>query len=221
MCAIAAYRMPMQTGFSEEVYATDNGSQDLSSGHPQTKTANFVYYTIEVPVDWTQVGTGQMQPGDKSLLVIALNLSGIEGTAAPEQDAAAMKTLMAELEKTAMRTLTSQGCKLIQEFSARDIDEERSLIRGVFQASNRYDGRTILRQGPNLRGAAAGHGQARRRGNDSGNGSDPFLSEMAEQTNGSAAVDPLSVLTSWTKACEIRRRPRCSERHQAGRIGTA
>ena len=136
MCAIAAYRMPMQTGFSEEVYATDNGSQDLSSGHPQTKTANFVYYTIEVPVDWTQVGTGQMQPGDKSLLVIALNLSGIEGTAAPEQDAAAMKTLMAELEKTAMRTLTSQGCKLIQEFSARDIDEERSLIRGVFQASN-------------------------------------------------------------------------------------
>jgi hypothetical protein len=76
-----------------------------------------------------------MQPPDKTLLVTALNLTGIEATAAPEQDAAAMKSLMAELEKTAIRTLTSQGCKQVEEFSARDIDGQRSLIRGVFQAN--------------------------------------------------------------------------------------
>jgi hypothetical protein len=125
----------MQARFSEDMCAVSHGSQDLSSGRAQTKTANFVYYTIEVPVDWTQVGTGKLQPGDKTLLVTALNLAGIEATAAPEQDAAAMKSLVAELEKNAIRTLTSQGCKLVQEFSAKDIDGQRSLIRGVFQAN--------------------------------------------------------------------------------------
>jgi hypothetical protein len=139
MLALAAYGMPAsavsQAPCKQEECAMNNGSQDLSSGHAQTKTANFVYYSIEVPVDWTQVGTGKMQSGDKTLMVIALNLSGIEGTAAPEQDAAAMKTLMAELEKTAMRTLTSQGCKLLQDFAAQDIDGQRSLIRGVFVAN--------------------------------------------------------------------------------------
>jgi hypothetical protein len=125
----------MQARFSEELCAMNQGSQDLSSGQVQTKTANFVYYTLEVPVDWAQVGTGQLQPADKTLLVIALNLTGIEATASPERDAEAMKTLMAELEKTAIRTLTSQGCTVVQEFSARDIDGKRSLIRGVFQAN--------------------------------------------------------------------------------------
>jgi hypothetical protein len=52
-----------------------------------------------------------------------------------------MKSLMAELEKSTTRTLTSQGCKLIQEFSARDVDGQRSLIRGVFQAAT---GETIV-----------------------------------------------------------------------------
>src|SRR6266700_1221722 len=125
----------MQARFSEEVCAMSHGSQDLSSGRAQTKTANFVYYTIEVPVDWTQVGTGRLQPGDKTLLVTALDLAGIEATAAPVQDAEAMKSLMAELEKRATRTLTSQGCKVVQEFSAKDIGGQRSLIRGVFQAN--------------------------------------------------------------------------------------
>jgi hypothetical protein len=46
-----------------------------------------------------------------------------------------MKSLVAEMEKNAIRTLTSQGCKLVQEFSAKDIDGQRSLIRGVFQAN--------------------------------------------------------------------------------------
>ena len=46
-----------------------------------------------------------------------------------------MKSLMTELEKAAVRTLTSQGCKVLQEFSARDIDGQRSLIRGVFQTN--------------------------------------------------------------------------------------
>jgi hypothetical protein len=46
----------MQARFSEKMCAMSHGSQDLSSGRAQTKTANFVYYTIEVPVDWTQVG---------------------------------------------------------------------------------------------------------------------------------------------------------------------
>jgi hypothetical protein len=110
-------------------------SQDLPSGHAQTKTANFVYYTLEVPIDWTQAGTGKMQPADKTLLVTALNLTGIEASAAPEQDAAAMKSLMTELENSATRTLTSQGCKVLQDFSTRDIDGQRSLIRGVFQAN--------------------------------------------------------------------------------------
>jgi len=49
--------------------------------------------------------------------------------------------VMAELEKSATRTLTSQGCKLIQEFSARDVDGQRSMIRGVFQAAT---GMTIV-----------------------------------------------------------------------------
>ena len=70
----------MQARFSEELCVTNPGSQGLSSA--QTKTANFVYYTIEVPVDWTQVGTGKLQPGDKTLLVTALNLTGIAATAA-------------------------------------------------------------------------------------------------------------------------------------------
>jgi hypothetical protein len=135
MFAVAASLFTSAYDGAEEVYAMDNGSQDLPSGHAQTKTANFEYYTIDVPADWTQVGTGKMQSGDKTLLVIALNLSGIEGTGAPEQDAAAMNTLMAELEKSTTQTLASQGCKLIQEFSARDIDGERSLVRGVFQAN--------------------------------------------------------------------------------------
>jgi hypothetical protein len=43
----------MQARFGEELCAMNQGSQDLSSGHEQTKTANFVYYTLEVPVDWT------------------------------------------------------------------------------------------------------------------------------------------------------------------------
>jgi hypothetical protein len=125
----------LQARFGEEACIMSGGSQDLSSGHAPTKTANFVYYTLEVPADWIQVGTGKLQPGDKTMLVTALNLSGIEATAAPEKDAEAMKTLMAELEKSATRTLTSQGCKVLQEFSARDIDGQRSLIRGVFQAN--------------------------------------------------------------------------------------
>ncbi len=131
MFALGAFSVP----------ANADGSQDLSPGHTQTKTANFVYYTIEVPVDWTQVGTGKLQAGDKTLLVTALNLTGIKATASPEQDAEAMKSLMAELEKSATRTLTSQGCKLIQEFSARDVDGQRSMIRGVFQAAT---GMTIV-----------------------------------------------------------------------------
>jgi hypothetical protein len=126
----------MQAGFSEAMCSTPGGSQDLTSGHVRTKTANFVYYTIEVPTDWTQAGTGKLQPGDKTLLVTALNLTGVEATASPEADAAAMKSLMAELEKNAIRTLTSQGCKLVEEFTARDIDGQRSLIRGVFQANS-------------------------------------------------------------------------------------
>jgi hypothetical protein len=126
----------LQARFSKEVCAMSRGSQDLSSGRAQTKTANFVYYTPEVPVDWTQVGTGKLQPGDKTLLVTALNLTGIAATAAPEQDAAAMKSLVAELEKNAIRTLTSQGCKLVQEFSTKDIDGQQSLIRAVFQANS-------------------------------------------------------------------------------------
>ena len=121
MFAIAAYGVP--------------ANAESPSGQAPTKTANFIYYTLEVPVDWTQVGTGKLQPADKTLLVTALNLAGIEATASPEKDAEAMKTLMAELEKTATRTLTSQGCKLVQEFSAKDIDGQRSLIRGVFQAN--------------------------------------------------------------------------------------
>jgi hypothetical protein len=122
----------LQARFSGEL-CMSGGSQDLSSGHAQTKTMNFVYYTLEVPVDWTQAGTGKMQPGDQTLLVTALNLIGIEATAAPEQDRAAMKSLMAELEKNATRALTSQGCKVVEEFSAKDIGGERALIRGVFQ----------------------------------------------------------------------------------------
>jgi hypothetical protein len=129
----------MQARFSEAVCGTSGGSQDLSqdlsSAHPQTRTANFVYYTIEVPLDWTQAGTGKLQPADKTMLVTALNLMGIKATVSPEQDAAAMKSLMAELEKSAIQTLTAQGCKLVQEFSATDIDGQRSLIRGVFQAN--------------------------------------------------------------------------------------
>jgi hypothetical protein len=121
MFAIAAYGVPANAA--------------SPSDQAQTKTANFVYYTLEVPVDWTEAGTGKMQPADKTLLVIAMNLAGIEATASPEKDAEAMKTLMAELEKTAIRTLTSQGCTVVQEFSARDIDGKRSLIRGVFQAN--------------------------------------------------------------------------------------
>jgi hypothetical protein len=117
------------------VPANADGSQDFSPGHTQTKTANFVYYTIEVPVDWTQAGTGKLQSGDKTLLVTALNLTGVKATASPDQDAEAMKSLMTELEKSATRTLTSQGYELIQEFSARDVDGQRSLIRGVFQAA--------------------------------------------------------------------------------------
>jgi hypothetical protein len=125
----------MQARFSEALCAMNPGPLDASSGHAQTKTANFVYYTIEVPVDWTQVGTGKLQSDDKTLLVIALNLAGIAGSAAPEQDAEAMRSLMTELEKSATRTLTSQGCNLIQAFSTVDIDGQRSLIRGVFQAN--------------------------------------------------------------------------------------
>jgi hypothetical protein len=125
----------MQERFSEEACVTSHGSQDLSPGRAQTRTANFVYYTLEVPVDWTQVGTGKLQSGDRTLLVTALNLAGIEAKASPEQDAEAMSSLMAELEKRATRTLTSQGCKVLQEFSAKDIDGQRSLIRGVFQAN--------------------------------------------------------------------------------------
>jgi hypothetical protein len=123
------------------VPANADGSQNLSPGHTQTKTANFVYYTIEVPADWTEAGTGRLQAGDKTLLVTALNLAGITATASPEQDAEAIKSLMAELEKSTTQALTSQGCKLIQEFSARDVDGQRSLIRGVFQAAT---GETIV-----------------------------------------------------------------------------
>jgi hypothetical protein len=126
----------MQERFSEQACDANHGSQALSSGQPQTRTANFVYYTIEVPVDWTQAGTGKLQPGDKTLLVTALNLAGIKATASPEQNAEAMRSLMTELEKNATRALTSQGCKLVQEFSARDIDGQQSLVRGVFQASS-------------------------------------------------------------------------------------
>ncbi|MFY9956785.1 hypothetical protein [Bradyrhizobium sp.] len=43
---------------------------------------------------------------------------------------------MAALEKSATQTLTSQGCKLVQEFSARDVDGQRSLVRGVFQTES-------------------------------------------------------------------------------------
>jgi hypothetical protein len=126
-----------QARLSEELCITsfqDLSSSDLSSGHAQTRTANFVYYTLEVPADWTEAGTGKLQPADQTLLVTALNLIGIEATTTPEQDAAAMKSLMAELEKNAVRTLTSQGLKLVLEFSAKDIGGQRSLIRGVFQA---------------------------------------------------------------------------------------
>jgi hypothetical protein len=85
----------MQARFSEDVCVTSPGSQDLSSGRAQTKLANFAYYTIEVPLDWAQVGIGKLQPGDKTLLVTALNLAGIEATASPERDAEAMRSLMA------------------------------------------------------------------------------------------------------------------------------
>jgi hypothetical protein len=120
MLAIAACGMPASAAPQRPV-------------DPQTKTANFVCYTLEVPVDWTQAGTGKMQPADKTLLVTALNLQGIKASGVPEQDAAAMKSLMAELEKAANRTLTSQGCTVLQDFSNKDIDGQRSLIRGVFQ----------------------------------------------------------------------------------------
>jgi len=123
----------MQARFGEELCVTS--SQDLSSGRAQTKTADFVYYTIDFPTDWTQVGTGKLQPADKTLLLTALNLAGVQPTGSPEHDAEAMRSLMAELEKRATQTLTSQGCKLVQEFSAKDIDGQLSLVRGVFQAN--------------------------------------------------------------------------------------
>jgi hypothetical protein len=123
----------MQARFGEELCVTS--SQDLSSGRAQTKTADFVYYTIDFPTDWTQVGTGKLQPADKTLLLTALNLAGVQPTGSPEHDAAAMRSLMAELEKSATQTLTLQGCKLVQEFSAKDVDGQLSLVRGVFQAN--------------------------------------------------------------------------------------
>lgn len=152
MLAISAYRMPADAA-SLSIFAYDGAARPVlqsdpatvsafnADDHAQTKTANFVYYTLEVPADWTQAGTGKMQPADKTLLVTALNLTGIEASTAPEQDAAAMKSLLAELEKTAIRTLTSQGCKVVQEFSSQEIDRQRSLIRGVFQTG---DGMTVV-----------------------------------------------------------------------------
>jgi hypothetical protein len=68
----------MQARFAEELCVTSSGSQDSSSGRAQTKTADFVYFTIDFPTDWTQVGTGKLQPGDKTLLVTALNLAGVQ-----------------------------------------------------------------------------------------------------------------------------------------------
>jgi hypothetical protein len=138
--ALAAYGVLASaaslTSFADDGAGVMNpGTQGSSSGLTPTKTADFVYYTIEVPVDWTQVGTGKMQPGDKTLLVTALNLAGIEATASPEHDAEAMKSLMAELEKSTTRTLISQGCKVLEEFSAMALDGQRSLVRGVFQAN--------------------------------------------------------------------------------------
>jgi hypothetical protein len=140
MFALAAYgapanAAPLTSVADDGAGATNPGSQGGASGLTPTKTADFVYYTIEVPVDWTQVGTGKMQPGDKTMLVTALNLAGIEATASPEHDAEAMRSLMAELEKSTTRTLISQGCKVLEEFSARDIDGQQSLVRGVFQAN--------------------------------------------------------------------------------------
>jgi hypothetical protein len=123
-----------QARLSEELCLTS--FQEPSSGQAQTRTANFVYYTLEVPADWTEAGTGKLQPADKTLLVTALNLIGIEPTASPEQDGAAMKSLMAELEKNATRALTSQGLKLVLEFSAKDIGGQRALHRGVFQENS-------------------------------------------------------------------------------------
>jgi hypothetical protein len=55
MFALGAYSTPANAG----------GPQDFSPGHTQTKTANFVYYTIEVPDrldtgwDWKVAGRGQ------------------------------------------------------------------------------------------------------------------------------------------------------------------
>ena len=77
MFTFAAFGLPL--------CAMADDSQDPPSGHVPTKTANFVYYTIEVPLDWNQVGTGKMQPGDRTLLVTALNLSGIEGQPTPDR----------------------------------------------------------------------------------------------------------------------------------------
>jgi len=57
----------------------------------------------------------------------------------------------------------------------------------------RHDCRTVLRRGPNLRRAAAGHGQPRRCGNNGRDGPDPFIPEMAGETIGTAAVGQLSV----------------------------
>jgi hypothetical protein len=126
----------MQARFAEELCVTSSGSQDSSSGRAQTKTADFVYYTIDFPTDWTQIGTGKLQPGDKTLLVTALNLAGVQPTASPEHDADSARLALAALEKSATQTLTSQGCKLVQEFSARDVDGQRSLVRGVFQTES-------------------------------------------------------------------------------------
>src|SRR6266481_5575823 len=123
----------MQARFGEELCVAS--SQDLSSGRAQTKTADFVYYTIEFPADWTQIGTGKLQPADKTLLVTALNLAGVQPTGSPENDAEAMRLTMAALEASATKTLISQGCKLVQEFSAKDVDGKLSLVRGVFQAN--------------------------------------------------------------------------------------
>jgi hypothetical protein len=108
--------------------------------HPASaKTANFVYYTIQVPDDWTQVPSKPtiMWSGDRSTQIVAGNAVMVGpsrwGNEDPSQRREAVEQLLERIKALTQATLATMPVAPISDLNTKEFDGHRLLVNRTYR----------------------------------------------------------------------------------------
>lgn len=105
------------------------------------RTLDFEYYTFEVPDDWKDVsqstGPHPVMAPDGRLLIAPVGATILNG-AKPHADGSPDMDAIINFVEHTKKEMSENPAKwgvLMREFAAKDLGENRSLVRGVFRLS--------------------------------------------------------------------------------------